>query len=55
MQIWNFEYLKLKSFVATKALTDKDITSETLLKIIIKAFETLMPMVKFLNRAIDGD
>lgn len=49
------EYLRLKSFVATKALTDKDITSETLLKTITKAFETLMPMVKFLNRAIDVD
>ncbi len=46
------EYLKLKSFVATKSLTDEDLTSSTVLKKITKAFEALMPMVQFFNRAI---
>ncbi len=46
------EYLKLKSFVATKSLTDEDLMSSTVLKKITKAFEALMPMVQFFNRAI---
>lgn len=46
------EYIKLKSFVATKPLADKDITSPTLLKTVNKAFENLMPLIQFLNRAI---
>jgi len=49
------EYIKLKSFIATKPLTDKDITSTTLLKTITQAFEALMPMINFLNRAIEGE
>lgn len=47
------EYIKLKSFVAAKPLTDKDITSPTLFKTIIQSFKALTPMITFLNRAIN--
>ncbi|MEJ7766255.1 MAG: DUF2461 domain-containing protein [Chitinophagaceae bacterium] len=46
-------YLKLKSCVATRALSDADLVSKDLTKKVIEAFQTLQPMVKFLNRAID--
>lgn len=46
------EYLKLKSFVATKPITDKELQSENLVKNVETAFETLTPMLDFINRAI---
>jgi uncharacterized protein (TIGR02453 family) len=46
------EYIKLKSFVATAALTDADLTSKDLVKKITVAFETLQPLITFLNRAL---
>jgi uncharacterized protein (TIGR02453 family) len=46
------EYLKLKSFVATTALTDADLTSKDLVRKIVTAFETLQPLIVFLNRAL---
>lgn len=47
------EYLKLKSFVATTDLTDEDLVSKDLVKKITAAFETLKPLVDFLNRALE--
>jgi uncharacterized protein (TIGR02453 family) len=47
------EYLKFKSLVATKYLSDEDITSNKLTEKVIKAFKTLMPLVKFINKAIE--
>lgn len=47
------EYIKLKSWVATTAFTDAQLTSSTLAKDIIAAFETLQPLVLFLNRAVE--
>jgi uncharacterized protein (TIGR02453 family) len=47
------EYLKFKSLVATKYLSDEDITSHKLTEKVIKAFKTLMPLVKFINKAIE--
>ena len=47
------EYLKLKSWLAMKELTDEEITSKDLIKKTSDAFETLQPMIKFLNRAIE--
>ncbi|MEO7532174.1 MAG: DUF2461 domain-containing protein [Sediminibacterium sp.] len=46
------EYIKLKSFVATTALTDTDLTSKDLVKKITTALETLQPLLVFLNRAL---
>ncbi len=46
------EYLKLKSWVAIRKITDNDLTSKDLVKIVLEAFETLQPMIVFLNRAL---
>ena len=46
------EYLKLKSYLAVTNLTDKDVTSKTLLKKTLNAFESLKPLIDFLNRAL---
>lgn len=46
------EYLKLKSFIAFVELKDEDLTSKTLLKKTLEAFETLQPLLKFLNTAV---
>jgi len=47
------EYLKLKSWIAMRPLTDAELTSKALEKIVLEAFDTLRPLVKFLNRAIE--
>ncbi|MDE3125886.1 MAG: DUF2461 domain-containing protein [Bacteroidota bacterium] len=47
-------YLKLKSWVATKPLSDADITNKSLIPIVIHAFKTLKPIVHFMNRAIEN-
>ena len=45
-------YIKLKSWVATAAITDTDLMSKDLVKKITIAFETLQPLNVFLNRAL---
>ena len=47
-------YLKLKSFIAFTALTDEEVTGKNIEKKIIQAFETLHPLVVFLNRGLEG-
>ena len=47
------EYLKYKSLIALKPLTDEDLTSKTLEAKTIKAFKALMPLVKFINKALE--
>jgi uncharacterized protein (TIGR02453 family) len=47
------EYLKLKSFIAMKPLTEKDLTSKDLAKKAVDAFETLQPLLAFINRSIE--
>jgi uncharacterized protein (TIGR02453 family) len=47
------EFLKLKSFVVTRPLTDEQILSRSLLKEVLKTFETMYPYVQFLNRSIE--
>ena len=44
-------YLKLKSFIATRSLTDEEITSASLQKICTSAFTALKPLLEFINRA----
>ena len=46
------DYLKLKSYLAITQLNDKDLTSKNLLKKTTEAFETLKPLIDFLNRAL---
>jgi uncharacterized protein (TIGR02453 family) len=47
------DYIKLKSFIAMKKLEDKDLTSKDLVKKALEAFETLQPLLTFLNRAME--
>ena len=47
------EYLKFKSIIATKYLTDEEVTSNKLLNTTIKAFKTVKPLIKFINRALE--
>ncbi len=48
------EYLRLKSFIAFVPLTDTDLTSKTLVKKTIDAFQTLQPVLNFLNEAVEN-
>jgi len=48
-----FEWLKLKSFIATQPLSDKDLISKELEGTITETFKALKPLLDFLNRAID--
>jgi uncharacterized protein (TIGR02453 family) len=46
------EYLKLKSWLAMKNISDAELTSKELLKKTLDAFETLQPLLTFINRAM---
>ncbi len=48
------EYLRLKSWVVTAPISDAELTEKGLEKKIIALFELSMPLVKFLNRALEG-
>ena len=47
------EYLRMKSFIATKNLSDEEILSPKLTDEVIQSFKALMPLVKFINRAFE--
>lgn len=47
------EYLKLKSFVTGRTPTDKELTSKGIVARVVKDFILLMPLIKFINRAIE--
>jgi uncharacterized protein (TIGR02453 family) len=44
------EYLKLKSFIAMRPLTDEEIVSKSLQKTCIASFTALKPLLDFINR-----
>lgn len=46
------EYIKLKSWIALKPISDQQLTDKDLLKTITNSLEALHPLVLFLNRAI---
>jgi uncharacterized protein (TIGR02453 family) len=46
------DYLKLKSFLAMKKLSDTDIASKDLEKKVLEAFDALQPLVEFINKAL---
>ncbi len=46
------DYIKLKSWVALKPITDKSLTEKDLIKTISTAFEALQPLIIFLNHAL---
>lgn len=47
------EYLKLKSVVAVKPLTDEALVSKSLSQEVLEAFKALMPLIKFINKALE--
>ncbi|MEP6596451.1 MAG: DUF2461 domain-containing protein [Ginsengibacter sp.] len=47
------DYVKLKSFIATKPISDIELIDPSLLNKTSKPFEALMPFVKFLNKALE--
>jgi uncharacterized protein (TIGR02453 family) len=46
------EYLKLKSYIAFVPLKDEELTSKTLVKKATAAFETLQPLIDFINESL---
>ena len=46
-------FLKLKSFVATKDIPDTLLTTPALINEVARAFKTLQPLVKFMNRSME--
>lgn len=47
------EYLKMKSFIASIRVKDSVLTSGSLLKTTLQAFEALQPVLHFINRSIE--
>lgn len=47
------EYLRMKSFIATRDLSDHEILSSQLANEVIQSFKALTPLVKFINRAFE--
>lgn len=47
------EYLKFKSFIVSKNISDEELTEASLLKNIVTSFETMIPFIHFLNRALE--
>ena len=48
------EYLKLKSFIAEASFTDEELLKSTLHKKTLSAFQTLQPLIEFLNNSLEG-
>lgn len=48
-------FLKLKSWIAMKELSDAELSSENLLKETVGAFKTIQPLIHFLNRAVEPE
>jgi uncharacterized protein (TIGR02453 family) len=46
------DYIKLKSWVVSAPITDVEIMDKTGLKKILAGFETMQPMIEFLNQAL---
>jgi len=46
-------YLKMKHLIVTHPLPDEALQSKSLVKDIAKTFETMKPMIDFLNRAVE--
>lgn len=47
------EYLKFKSYIVSKGVSDIEITNKNFIKNIVTTFETAIPFIHFLNRAIE--
>jgi uncharacterized protein (TIGR02453 family) len=49
------DYLKLKSLIAETQIGDEELTKATLHKKTVAAFETLQPLLNFINRSLDSE
>jgi uncharacterized protein (TIGR02453 family) len=49
------DYLKLKSLIAETTMADEDLTKSSLHKKTVAAFETLQPLLNFINRSLDSE
>lgn len=47
------DYLKLKSFIAMKKIKEADLGSKNLEKLVLEAFDGLLPLVEFINKAME--
>ena len=47
------DFLRMKSFVATKNIADADLTNPKLAKEVIQSFKALQPLIKFINRSFE--
>ena len=47
-------YIKLKSFIAMTPVADAELTKNNLREKIVNAFESLQPLLKFINRALEA-
>lgn len=47
------DFLRMKSFVATKNIADNDLTNPKLANEVIQSFKALMPLIKFINRSFE--
>lgn len=47
------EYLKLKSLIATRKITDDELSSKDAVKKVVASFERMKPFIDFLNRAVE--
>ena len=48
-------HLQLKSFVAQAPIADEDVLQKSFIKNVVKSFQTLQPLISFLNRAVDDE
>ena len=47
------EYLKFKSLIVSRTLTDDELTNNKLTEKAVKSFKVLMPLIKFINKALE--
>lgn len=47
------DFLRMKSFVATKNLSDEQILSPALMKEVLSSFKALTPLIHFINRSFE--
>lgn len=47
------EYLKYKSFIASCAISDEEITGKGFEKKVLEAFEAIQPLLHFINRSLE--
>lgn len=47
------DFLRMKSFVATKNIADIDLTIPTLTNEVIQSYKALLPLIKFINRSFE--